>query len=534
MNPAKTAGHQSGLSSQNDLKENNEELPTRVISANGDLILEYIAPSDSSSSPTRRKWQVASEHLTSHSPYFQALLDPTKFSEGRQFIAQKLAWNETKIPGSASQYALPTVRLPSVHSTSMCGEDAIELFLKILCLDSFGEAERTVFENELKTQSTSLIARMIDLADSMNSPRAVQDVLQRIGYLYGKSKPALLARFNAALLSMKEDRIRQIIFISAFLNDSRLTRIMTHTLLVMGSRFWVNGIDVPEEESLRWKYLRNGLEGEFPECILVSSRSLNHLSAEEIYCRRQYVLNTITDLQAHFLRVYGGMEETDSARSAAKNRTLGAAFTASAHALFQSRQFQCRGGFNNASQCDLFQLGQMVRFFSMRARTIFLGSTLIDPDFDSAPNDADHMAGESMSDQPPGPPSDITAVIASIKQYPDYAIDEAHTGCGVRRRIMPALECIEKFVWDDRGLLGVTPVISDIAVSDPSRPSKWTRWADFTRKKHTVDISFARVTAVYYPSAPSKNQATRSTPQEELGRLLFTAARRDWSAAGSG
>ena len=268
MNPAKTAGDQSGLSSQNDHQENNKKSPIRVLSANGDLTLEYIAPGDSSSSPTRRKWQVASEHLTSRSPYFQALLDPTKFSEGRQFSAQKLAWNETKIPGSTSQHALPTVRLPSVHSTSVCGEDAIELFLKILCLDSLDEAERTVFENELKTQSTSLVARMIDLAESMNSPSVVQDVLLRIEYLYGKTKPALLARFNTAMLSMKEDRIRQIIFISAFLNDSKLTRIMTHALLVVGSRYWVNGLDAPEEESLRWKYLPNGLEGGFPEASL--------------------------------------------------------------------------------------------------------------------------------------------------------------------------------------------------------------------------------------------------------------------------
>ncbi|CAI7607085.1 unnamed protein product [Penicillium glandicola] len=515
MNPAKLPGHQNVLSGQNDLQENDEKSPIQVISANGDLILEYIVPSDSSSSPTRRKWRVASERLISHSPYFQALLDPTKFSEGRQFNAQKQAWNETQLADPALQHTLPTVRLPAVRSTSMCGEDAIELFLKILCLDSFDETERIVFENELKTQSTSLVARMIDLADSLNSPRVVQDVLQRIGYLYGKSKPALLVRFNAALLSIKEDRIRQIIFISAFLDDLRLTRIMTHALLVVGSRFWINGLDGPEEESLRWRYLPNGLE-------------------EEIYCRRQYVLNTITDLQAHFLRVYGGLEEIDSAKSTAHNRTLGAAFTASAHALFQSRQFQCRGGFNNASQCDLFQLGQMIRFFSLRARTIFLGSTLIDPDFDSAPNHDDHIAGASKNDQPPGPPSDITAIIASIKQYPDYTIDEAHTGCGVRRRIMPALECIEKFVWDDRGLLGIARAVSDTAVSDPSQPSKWTIWADSMRKKHSVDISFARVTAVYYPSAPSKNQVTRSTPQDELGRLLFTAARRDWSAAGSG
>ncbi|KAG0158493.1 hypothetical protein PDIDSM_6008 [Penicillium digitatum] len=515
MNPAQAQGRQNGLSDQNDLQEQNEQSPIKAISENGDLILEYIAPGDSSSSPTKRKWRVASERLTSRSPYFQALLDPTKFSEGRQFSAQKQAWNETQIPDSTLQHALPTVRLPSVHSISLCGEDAIELFLKILCLDSFDETERAVFENELKTQSASLVARMIDLADSLNSPRAVHDVLQRIGYLYGKSKPALLARFNPAPLSMKEDRIRQIIFISAFLNDLRLTRIMTHALLIVGSKFWINGLDAPQEDSLRWKYLPNGLE-------------------EEIYCRRQYVLNTITDLQAHFLRVYGGLEETDTARSVASNRTLGAAFTASAHVLFQSRRFQCRGGFNNASQCDLFQLGQMIRFFSMRARTIFLGSTLIDPDFNSAPNDSDHTPGESKNDQLPGPPSDLTAIIASLKQYPDYAIDEAHTGCGVRRRIMPALECIEKFVWDDRGLLGVTPGVSDTTVSDPLRPSKWMLWEDFTRTKHTVDISFARVTAVYYPSAPLKNQATRSTPQEELGRLLFTAARRDWSAVGSG
>ncbi|KAJ5970351.1 uncharacterized protein N7479_000269 [Penicillium vulpinum] len=514
MNPAKTPGHQNWPFGQIDLQEHNDKSSIRVISANGDLILEYIAPDDSSSSPTRCKWRVASDCLTSHSPYFQALLDPAKFSEGRQFSAQKQAWNETQIPDSTSQHELPTVRLPDVHSTNRCGEDAIELFLKILCLDSFDQTERAVFENELKTQSSSLVARMIDLADSLNSPRVVQDILHRIGYLYGKSKPTLLARFNTALLSMKEDRIRQIIFISTFLNDSKLTRIMTHALLVVGSRSWINGLDCPEEERLRWR-LPNGLE-------------------EEIYYRRQCVLNTITDLQAYFLRVYGGMEETDTAKPAANNRTLGAAFTASAHTLLQSRQFQCRGGFNNSSQCDLFQLGQMIRFFSMRARTIFLGSTLIDPDFDSLPNEDGHATGESRNDQPPGPPSDITAIIASIKQYPDYTIDEAHTGCGVRRRIMPSLECIEKFVCDDRGLLGITPAVLDTAVSDPSRPSKWTLWADFMRKKHSVDISFARVTAVYYPSAPSKNQVTRSTPQEELARLLFTAARRDWSAAGSG
>jgi hypothetical protein len=164
----------------------------------------------------------------------------------------------------------------------------------------------------------------------------------------------------------------------------------------------------------------------------------------------------------------------------------------------------------------------------MRAKTIFFGSTLINPDFSATPED-EYTVGES-NDQSTGPSLVITAIIASLKQYPDYPIDEAHTGCGIRRRIMPALECVEKFVWDDRGLLGISPASDSVSESTSSR---WIPWADLLTRKHMADVSFARVTAVYYPSAPSKNQVTRSTPQEELCRLLFTASRRDWSAAGS-
>jgi hypothetical protein len=257
MNP----GHQNEPLARMGVEEHSEHSPIKIISVDGDLILEYTAPGDSLSSRSKRKWQVASKHLTSNSPYFQALLDPTKFSEGRQFSAQKQAWDESQTADSASQHALPTVRLPEIRSTSLCGEDAIELFLKILCLESLDETERTLFENALKVQSTSLVARMIELADSFSSTRIIRKVLQRVGYAYGKTKAALLARFNSALLVMKEDRIRQIIFISAFLDDSRLTRIMTHALLIAGSRFWVNGLEDPEEESLRWKHLPNNLEG---------------------------------------------------------------------------------------------------------------------------------------------------------------------------------------------------------------------------------------------------------------------------------
>ncbi|KAJ5312153.1 hypothetical protein N7508_002983, partial [Penicillium antarcticum] len=485
----------------------------KVITGEGDLIIEYSSAGDSTS--TTRRWQVASELLSSNSPYFHALLDPTKFSEGRQFSAQKQAWNESQGSHLASQHLLPTVKLPSGILTSTCEEDSIELFLQILCLKSLNEEESASFEHELKFLSTSLVARLIDLADSFNSPRIIQDILRKVGYSYGKTKPSLIAKLSASTLQMKEDRIRQIILISAYLNDSRVTKIMTHALLVIGSRFWINGLEYPEEETLRWRYLPNGLE-------------------EEIYYRRQSVMNTITDLQAYFLRVYGCLEDPDGAKAAPNTRKPGAAFTTSAPLTVHLRQFQCRGGLNNASQCDLFQLGQMTRFFSLRAKTIFLGSTLIDPDFSANTNEDSHSVGEEKIGHsvktPAGPPSDITAIIASLKQYPDYPIDEAHSGCGVRRRIMAPLECIEKFIRDDRGLLGIILPILDPLVSDISQLAKWTPWADLVNKKQTVEVSFARVTAVYYPLAPQKNQLSRSTPQEEVGRLLFTAAKRDWTA----
>jgi hypothetical protein len=265
MNP-----NEIGLGNENGPSREGIDPSITVISVQGDLIIEYIALNKFT--PTSRRWQVASEHLRSNSPYFHALLDPSKFSEGRQFSAQKKAWNKAQGPGSASQHMLPTVRLPSGVLTSMCGEDAIELFLKLLCFRSTGEEELSSFEHEFKFLSTSLVARLIDLAESFNSPLVVRDMLRKVEYSYGKTKPSIITKLSVSSLQMKEDRIRQIILISAYFNDSRVTKIMTHALLVIGSRFWTHGLEYPEEETLRWRFLPNGLEG------MISSQTLQNTS----------------------------------------------------------------------------------------------------------------------------------------------------------------------------------------------------------------------------------------------------------------
>lgn len=163
----------------------------------------------------------------------------------------------------------------------------------------------------------------------------------------------------------------------------------------------------------------------------------------------------------------------------------------------------------------------MTRFFAMRTKTVFLGSSLIDPDFTLDPEDHTGEDGDDtnfVTERPQsGPPADITTIIASLKQFPDYQIDANHVGCGVRRRIIPALDCIEKFVGDGRGLMGI--------VLRHPLPLSSTSWSNRSlQKAHTIDIRSSRIKAFRYssPGAPSS--------QEDEARLFFTARTRNWEA----
>lgn len=243
-------------------------------------------------------------------------------------------------------------------------------------------------------------------------------------------------------------------------------------------------------------------------------------------------MNAITDVQAYFLRIYGALEETHVAKPTHSHRgfALGAAFSTS----HPTPQFQCRAGFENGSQCDLFHLGQMTRFFALRAKTIFLGSTLIDPDISIDDNDHDmneHDGAQASSTNPPtqtsthqttpsGPPSDLTAIFASLKQYPNYQIDNNHQACGVRRRFLPVLACLEKFILDHRGLLGI-----DMERWENPQSRGVIEWR-VAPKDHIVDIRFEKIVAIQMPLVTARDRSS----QEDDARLLFTATKYNWEA----
>ncbi|KAJ6120983.1 hypothetical protein N7523_005263 [Penicillium sp. IBT 18751x] len=483
-----------------------------IICPNGDLIIEYVE----SSSTGNRYWQVSSQDLMRNSPYFQALLDPNKFAEGRLLAEyqRRKAPNGADLTSSvntdgsfnALDLDLPIVKLSETHLTRLCGAEAIELFLRILSAEGLGKDKQVIFDSELKVMPPSIVARTIEIAESFSSPSIVKQTLKRAWYMFGRTKISW-NKFGAPLLKQTEERVRQIIVIAEFIEDHSIAKVMMHTLLVMGSKYWDGRPEPLEADHLRWQYLPDGVE-------------------EELYYRRQCVMNTITDLQAHFLRVYGGLEEIPKTHDlvvASTRPTLGTTFSTSiSHREYL--RYQCRAGFGNGSQCDLFHLGQMTRFFALKSKSIFLGSTLIDPDFSLAEDEDDEQNGIAQSTGYTTPPSNIISLFASLKQYPDYQIDTSHHGCGVRRRILPVLNCIEKYILDPRGLLGI-----DYREWKDSSKRSQIQWGSKTgRKGPIVDIRFEKIVSIHMPS-PNDSFVSASTSEDEA-RFLFTAKKRNWES----
>lgn len=234
-----------------------------IISRNGDVIIEHI-------DQEAKQWLVASEDLTQNSPYFRALLDPNKFSEGRRFMQQKTDWTQKtaatateerlRIVDDEAIHELPKLQLPVDQFTRRLGVDAIEVFLKLLSVTS---VDRETFGNELRILPASLVARLVEIADVFNSPQVARDALRRCRYAYGKGRVSM-SKFSQHMLKMSEARIRQVIYIAHFLRDSSTFQVATHSLIVAGSRHWTNGVEdrSHDQDTFRWMYFTDGLEGE--------------------------------------------------------------------------------------------------------------------------------------------------------------------------------------------------------------------------------------------------------------------------------
>lgn len=111
-------------------------------------------------------------------------------------------------------------------------------------------------------------------------------------------------------------------------------------------------------------------------------------------------------------------------------------------ALYSSRTRQCALGYDSSGACDSFQLGEMIKFLAKK-ELLFLV-----PFQSVSPEDPDYIWPQAYT-------SDIDHLIGLLRQCPPYQIDHNHSHCGLRVRILPALDYIKDCI--EAGI-GINPL----------------------------------------------------------------------------
>ncbi|MCJ1255122.1 hypothetical protein MMC24_002938 [Lignoscripta atroalba] len=345
----------------------------QTISSDGNLLLRI--------SDTRRGsviyYRVSVVALREASAYFDNLLNPEKFSEGAAVKSRLTTLHEqygtlSLIPSSK----LPVVQISDVgqYPKSASNKAVVTQFLKIL---------HDPLTADLTASNTSYIALLAIVADRFADNAPVAAFVRQRGWNDGRQagSDAKEIKRNSATPG-KETFWRQRLLIGLLLDFDDWVSRYSSLLINSGSDKWITGSPPSDRDAdALWWSLPGGVE-------------------EELTYRRECVLATISSLQSHFLTLYA------------------------------SKQRQCKLGYDSSPQCDSFQLGEMVRFFT-RKGTLALQSMIIDSEYSQPPP------------QPPLPyPRPVDELLTTLRECPAYQIDRNHTHCGLRTKFLPALEYI--------------------------------------------------------------------------------------------
>lgn len=376
-----------------------------VIDATGDLILDISQEQGSQ----QFSYRVNSEVLKANSRYFEKLLSD-RFSEGRQLSTalQTLKINGYKSNAEAPAGVLPRVVIIDVGRTALSKANSIQNLVKDFLSALHGL--------DLSTPSPP-IANLFNLAvvaDRFDAAPCLASYVQRRKFLQiidakAKGKPTL---------TLTEERIRQKLFVGLRFDQSSWVSKYSKHLIMRDSVQWQP--DTREDHTkAQWWDIPNGVE-------------------DELVVRREYILETINSLQAHFL------------------------------GLYTSGERQCKLGYDTSLQCDSFQLGEMVRFFH-KIDTVRLQGKIYD---DTKPV---YYRG------------DIENLLASLRQCSNYQVDANHAHCGLRSRLLPLLAFLEYQLSGENGALDIgicnecwRERRSQYAWSLAKRPVLWTYAEPFT------------------------------------------------------
>lgn len=256
----------------------------------------------------------------------------------------------------------PAVELPMVRIEDVGRISAVKS-IEALCADFL------FILHDLDTPPVPPVANIANwaiLADRFDSLNVVSAYVRRRKMLRAiDGKTAAKSE-----IALSEEKVRQRLLVGILLDFPLWTERYSQRMILKG---WVDR-EIDETSALWW---------DIPARV-----------EEELAHRRMCVLETIQSLEHHFLKLY------------------------------TSRERQCRLGYDNSPQCDSFQLGEMIRFFS-RMGTAAVRGTILD---DAEPSEPFQ--------------GDLHVLIDMLKQAPEYQIDTFHHHCGLRTKMIPLLDIV--------------------------------------------------------------------------------------------
>jgi hypothetical protein len=332
-----------------------------VIASSGDLILD-VAQQEGG---PRFAFRVDSTTLQQNSRYFENLLSH-RFREGQQLAASLEA---LKLNGHASLADVAVEHLPRIPIT-YAGRIAISQASSIQNL--VADFLRAVHGLDLAVPNPPIsnLANLAVVTDRFDATACVSRYVQRKKYLQlidaksrAKSSP-----------NLTEERARQKLLVGLLLDHPPWVTKYSKYMIMRDSVQWQPAAEEDHTKALWWD-IPNGIE-------------------DELIQRREYILETINSLQAHFLRLYTSGER------------------------------QCKLGYDTSLQCDSFQLGEMIRFFT-KIDTLRLQGKIYD------------------NTEPVYYLGDIDRLLSSLRQTTSYQVDSNHAHCGLRVRLMPLLDYLQ-------------------------------------------------------------------------------------------
>lgn len=174
--------------------------------------------------------------------------------------------------------------------------------------------------------------------------------------------------------------------------------------------------------------------------------------------------------------------------------------------IYTSGERQCRLGYDTSAECDSFQLGEMMKFFS-RLGTLRQQSLVYDTPEES---------GKFYQ-------GDTSRLLETLRSAPSYQLP-GHSHCGLRSRLIPLLDTIQNLLSLDSGSLDVGICLEC-----------------WRKRREEYSWSSARRLPLWTPSLLTKSRSRmlgsglpdKCLSRHQTVRDMFLAGERDWTCRDS-